>query len=61
MKKSLPPAVDHAFDLAVAALLKACPQATDPQAEAVVEAFSSLVFVTLQSILEEQNDGSVSH
>lgn len=61
MKPTMPPAVEAAYQSAVVALLNACPGATEEQAETVVEAFSALVFTTMQAIVEEQNDSAVSH
>lgn len=49
------PAINHAYEAAVVALLNACPDATEEQAEAVVDAFANLIFTTMRTYVEEEN------
>lgn len=61
MTMSKHPALVEAYERAVVALLNACPQATEDQAEAVIDAFSELIFTTMKTYVDEEQNDSAHH
>ncbi len=54
--------IREAYEKAVVALLNACPDATEDEAEAVVDAFADLIFTTMRTYIEEEaNESAASH
>ncbi|MFZ9349642.1 MAG: hypothetical protein ACO242_02980 [Candidatus Fonsibacter ubiquis] len=57
-----PPKVEAAYEAAVVAVLNACPDATEDQAQEVVDRLVQLVFTTIKAFIEDQsNDTTHSH
>lgn len=50
------PVINLAYEQAVVAILNACPQATEDQAEAVIEAICELIFTMIDQHTEQKND-----
>ena len=50
------PVINLAYEQAVVALLNACPQATEDQAEAAIDAITELIFTTIDQYMEQKND-----
>ncbi len=46
--------LEEAYADAVVAVLNACPQSTEDEAEAVVDSITKLVFATMRMYLEEE-------
>jgi hypothetical protein len=46
--------LEDAYSEAVVAVLNACPQATEDEAEAVVDSLTKLIFTTMRTYLEEE-------
>lgn len=49
------------FDQAVVAILNACPDADEEQAEDMLEAITFFVFSALKNYIEEQDESARSH
>jgi creatinine amidohydrolase/Fe(II)-dependent formamide hydrolase-like protein len=54
------PAIKHAYEQAVVALLNAT-DSTEEQAEAFVDAMADLIFTTMQTYLSEKESNAVDH
>lgn len=54
------PAIRQAYETAVVALLNASPDTTEEQAEAFVDAMAQLIFTTMYTYIQEEED-NVSH
>ena len=54
------PAIRQAYETAVVALLNAHPTTTEEQAEAFVDAMAQLIFTTMYTYIQEEED-NVSH
>ena len=54
------PAIRHAYEQAVVALLNAT-NATEEQAEVFVDAMADLIFTTMQTYLSEKESNAVDH
>jgi creatinine amidohydrolase/Fe(II)-dependent formamide hydrolase-like protein len=54
------PAILHAYEQAVVAMLNAT-NATEEEAEAFVDAMANLIFTTMQTYIEEENDATPNH
>jgi len=50
------PVINLAYEQAVVAILNACPQATEQQAEAAIDAIAELIFTTIDQYMEHKND-----
>jgi hypothetical protein len=50
----------HAYEQAVTAMLNAT-NATEEEAEAFVDAMANLIFTTMQTYIEEENDATDNH
>jgi hypothetical protein len=55
------PAIRAAYETAVVALLNAHPDTTEEQAEAFVDAMAQLIFTTMQTYIEEENNDRTDH
>ncbi len=53
--------IEQAYEAAVVAVLNACPDATEDQAEALVDCLVQLVFLTAKTYLEEQGNDRTDH
>ncbi len=54
------PAIRHAYERAVVALLNAT-NATEDEAEAFVDAMADLIFTTMKRIIIEENKNATDH
>ena len=54
------PAIRHAYEQAVVAMLNAT-DATEDQAEAFVDAMADLIFTTMQTYLSEKDINAIDH
>jgi hypothetical protein len=54
------PAIRHAYEKAVVALLNAT-NSTEEEAEAFVDAMADLIFTTMQTYLSEKESNAVDH
>lgn len=54
------PAIEHAYEKAVVALLNMT-DATEAEAETFVDAMANLIFTTMQTYVEEENDATPNH
>ena len=54
------PAIRHAYEQAVVALLNAT-DSTEEQAEAFVDAMADLIFTTMQTYLSEKEQNAIDH
>ncbi len=54
------PAIRHAYEQAVVAMLNAT-DATEEQAEAFVDAMANLIFTTMQTYIEEEQNAADHH
>ncbi len=54
------PAIMHAYEQAVTAMLNAT-NATEEEAEAFIDAMANLIFTTMQTYIEEENDATDNH
>lgn len=54
------PAIRHAYERAVVALLNGT-NATEEQAEAFVDAMADLIFTTMQTYIEEEEHATHNH
>jgi len=50
------PAIRPAYETAVVALLNASPDTTEEQAEAFVDAMAQLIFTTMYTYIQEEED-----
>lgn len=50
------PVINLAYEQAVVAILNACPQATEDQAEAAIDAVCELIFTIIDQHMEQKND-----
>ncbi len=50
------PAIRQAYETAVVALLNASPDTTEEQAEAFVDAMAQLIFTTMYTYIQEEED-----
>jgi len=55
------PALNVAYEAAVVAVLNACPESTEEQAEAVVDAMAELIFTTMRTYIEEEAKHDATH
>lgn len=52
--------IDVAYEAAVVAVLNACPDSTEEEAEKVIDSIANLIFTTMRAYLEEKLHESAS-